>query len=176
MTSRRAVFLDRDGTLNVDIGYPRDPDRITLLPGAAEGLRAFTEAGFALVVVSNQSGIGRGLVTPSEAAAVHERICGLLAEAGTKIDDYRYCPHAPEDRCDCRKPRPSMLHDGARKLGIDLKRSWMVGDKPSDVEAGRRAGCRTVLIGGADAAREAGADHSASAWPEVIERVLGEAR
>jgi histidinol-phosphate phosphatase family protein len=165
----RAVFCDRDGTLIEDPGYPKDPDDVRLVDGAVEALAALRGAGFALVVVSNQSGIGRGIVSPEEAASVHERFVAELAAHGVELDDARYCPHAPDERCPCRKPSPGLLRDSARELGVDLGSSFMVGDKPSDVEAGRRAGCRTVLLGPAAAGE---ADFVAAGWPEAAAYVL----
>ena len=160
---RPAVFLDRDGTLIEDVGYPRDPETVRLVDGAPEALAALRRAGFALVVVSNQSGIGRGFVTREEAKAVHERFLRELRARGVELDDVRYCPHTPEDACTCRKPATGLLLDAARELGLDLARSFMVGDKPGDVEAGRAAGCRTVLLGGDGAAD----------WDEAVARLLG---
>ena len=160
---RPAVFLDRDGTLIEDVGYPRDPETVRLVDGAPEALAALRRAGFALVVVSNQSGIGRGFVTREEAKAVHERFLRELRARGVELDDVRYCPHTPEDACTCRKPATGLLLDAARELGLDLARSFMVGDKPDDVEAGRAAGCRTVLLG-ADGAAD---------WDEAVARLLG---
>lgn len=143
---RRAVFLDRDGTVIRDLDYPRDPDLVRLVPGAAAALARLRAAGFALVLVSNQSGIGRGLITPREAELVHERVVALLAESGVRLDGAYYCPHAPDAGCGCRKPAPGMIRDAAARLGIDLGNSFIVGDKPGDIEAGRRAGCRTVQL------------------------------
>ena len=160
---RPAVFLDRDGTLIEDVGYPRDPETVRLVDGAPEALAALRRAGFALVVVSNQSGIGRGFVTREEAKAVHERFLRELRARGVELDDVRYCPHTPEDACTCRKPATGLLLDAARELGLDLARSFMVGDKPGDVEAGRAAGCRTVLLGGDGAAD----------WDEAVAHLLG---
>ncbi|MDQ6745242.1 MAG: HAD family hydrolase [Actinomycetota bacterium] len=161
MTRSRAVFMDRDGTLMEDVGYPRDPAQVRLLPGVTEALRRLHDAGFLLVIVSNQSGVGRGLISPEQATAVHRRLMEMLGEDGVSLDQARYCPHAPEDGCDCRKPSPSMLIDAAFSLDIDLSVSYMIGDKRSDVEAGRRAGCRTILLesGGGETA---GADHLVS--------------
>jgi D-glycero-D-manno-heptose 1,7-bisphosphate phosphatase len=159
---RPAVFLDRDGTLIEDVGYPRDPEAVRLLEGAPEALAALRRAGFALVVVSNQSGIGRGLVTREEAQAVHDRFVQELRAHGVELDDVRYCPHSPDDACACRKPAAGLLLDSARELDLDLTRSFMVGDKPDDVEAGRAAGCRTVLLGGDGAAD----------WDEAVARML----
>lgn len=142
---RRALFLDRDGTLVVDAGYPRDPDAVVLLPGAADALRALP-ADVALVIVSNQSGIARGLITPDEAAAVQARVIDRFAGGGVVFAGAYLCPHGPDDGCACRKPRPGMLFDAARDLRLDLARSIVVGDKPSDVDAGRAAGCRDGVL------------------------------
>ena len=160
---RPAVFLDRDGTLIEDVGYPRDPETVRLLEGAVEALAALRRAGYALVVVSNQSGIGRGIVKQEQAEAVHERFVEELRAHGVELDDVRYCPHTPEDACDCRKPAAGLLLASADELGIDLARSFMVGDNPTDVDAGRAAGCRTVLLGG-----EGAAD-----WDEALAHLLG---
>lgn len=165
----RAVFLDRDGTLIQDPGYPSDPDGVRLVDGAVDALAALRSAGFALVVVSNQSGIGRGIVTPEQARSVHERFVAELAARGVELDDVRYCPHTPDAGCECRKPSPGLLRDAARELGVDLGSSFMVGDKPSDVEAGRRAGCRTVLLAPAPAGE---ADFVAAGWPDAVSYVL----
>jgi histidinol-phosphate phosphatase family protein len=150
VTAKRALFVDRDGTLIVDVGYPNDPARVELLPGAAEVLRGL-QRDWALVVVSNQSGLGRGKITEAEAKAVHARFVALFAAAGVQFAGFYYCPHAPEDGCPCRKPAPGMLHDAARELGLDLASSVMIGDKPSDLEAGRAAGCAQVVRIGPDA-------------------------
>jgi D-glycero-D-manno-heptose 1,7-bisphosphate phosphatase len=146
MPSRRAVFLDRDGTIIHDRAYPRDPALVELLPGAANGLTILRERGLLLVVVSNQSGLARGLVTPAEAEAVHRRFLECLAESGITLDGVYYCPHGPGEGCPCRKPTPGLLLQAAEELKIDLKRSFMTGDKRSDVEAGIRAGCTSILF------------------------------
>jgi histidinol-phosphate phosphatase family protein len=143
---RRAVFLDRDGTIIADCNYPRDPAMVRLLPGAAAALARLRDAGFALVLVSNQSGIARGMVTAGQAAQVHLRLIDLLAKEGVCLDGAYYCPHGPEDGCDCRKPAPGMLLRAAAFLDIDPAQSFLVGDKQSDIEAGRRVGCRTVFL------------------------------
>ena len=136
-----AVFLDRDGTLIVDPGYPKDPELVELLPGVVEALTRFRDAGFALVVISNQAGVGRGIITPEQARAVHERFLALFAERGITFADVRYCFHAPEAGCACRKPAPGMIVQSAATHGWNVARSFMVGDKASDVEAGVAAGC-----------------------------------
>ena len=141
------VFLDRDGTLIEDVGYISDPERVVLLPGAAEALAALRARGYRLAIVSNQSGIGRGYFDCEQGRAVHERVVDELRRRGVELDDAQYCPHAPDDGCDCRKPRPGLLLRSARALRADLERSVMVGNGAVDVEAGRAAGCRTILLG-----------------------------
>lgn len=141
---RRALFLDRDDTLIVDTGYPRDPDAVTLVPGAAAALRVLPPD-VALVIVSNQSGIARGIITPAEADAVAARVAALFAAEGVTFAAMYRCPHGPDDGCRCRKPAPGMLLDAAHDLDLDLARSIMLGDKPSDVAAGEAAGCAASL-------------------------------
>jgi D-glycero-D-manno-heptose 1,7-bisphosphate phosphatase len=150
---RRAVFLDRDGTIIEDEGYLADASRARLLPGIVEALRFFRDRGMMLVVVSNQSGIPRGLITAAQHAEVDARVKELLAAAGVPLDAAYYCAHLPADGCSCRKPLPGMLEQAAAEHGIDTARSFMVGDKLSDIAAGRAAGCITALLGsGKDAA------------------------
>lgn len=147
---RRAVFLDKDGTLIDDVPYNVDPDRIVLATGAHAGAAALHEAGYALVVVTNQSGVARGLFEEGALGAVEARLRDLL---GVPLAGFYHCPHHPEGNvvalaveCACRKPAAGMLLCAARELGLDLAASWMVGDILNDVEAGNRAGCRSVLI------------------------------
>ncbi len=149
----RAVFIDKDGTLIDDVPHNADPDRIRLSDGAGEALHALRAQGFLLIVVSNQPGIARGLIPEAAMADVRRRIDELLAPHGVQLDGFYYCPHWPHGRlsclafaCGCRKPRPGLLLAAAAEHGIDAGRSWMVGDILDDVEAGRRAGCRTLLI------------------------------
>jgi histidinol-phosphate phosphatase family protein len=151
--SRRAVFLDKDGTLVEDVPYNVDPRLVRLLPGAGDGLRRLQDAGLLLFVVSNQSGVARGLFPESALSPVEERLRGLLADCGVALDGFYYCPHHLEgvvagyaSHCDCRKPAPGLIRRAAAEHGLDLGRSWMVGDILDDVEAGRAAGCRTVLV------------------------------
>lgn len=139
----RAAFLDKDGTLIVDVPYNVDPALIALAPGAREGAAALHAAGYALVVVTNQSGIARGLFEPAALDAVEARLRALLL---VPIAGFYHCPHEAGDACDCRKPQPGMLHRAAAELGVTLAESWMIGDILNDVEAGNRAGCRSVLI------------------------------
>jgi histidinol-phosphate phosphatase family protein len=162
-----AVFLDKDGTLVDDVPYNVDPALIRLTRGAGEGLRVLRDAAFRLFVVSNQSGVARGYFAEEALGPVEVRLRELLRDEGVEIEAFRWCPHHAEgavDRyrvaCDCRKPRPGMITSLAGEHGIDLARSWMIGDTPADVEAGRLAGCRTVLVGGqADADSGPAPDH-----------------
>ncbi len=143
---RPAVFFDRDGTLVVDRGYMSAPEQVELWEGAATALQQLHSAGYLLVVITNQSGIGRGLVTEAEAELVAERFRALLAEKGVLLDGVYFCPHAPQANCLCRKPHPTLLRQAATDLGIDLEHSFMVGDKITDCEAGKAAGCRSILF------------------------------
>ena len=162
-----AVFLDRDGALIEDRGYIGDQNQVHLLPGAGEAVRRLSEAGYLVIIASNQSGVARGLFDEEALAGVHARVEELLAAEGAKLDGAYYCPYldGPEASVgeyrrdsELRKPRPGMLLQASRELDIDLARSWMIGDSASDVEAGTRAGCRTILL---DGGRGGGADDSA---------------
>ncbi len=151
--TRAAVFLDKDGTLIEDAPYNVDPSLIRLTDGAVDGLRALHEAGYALIVVSNQSGVARGLFSEEALHAVESRLRALLAAGGVPLAGFYCCPYHPNgtvDRyavaCGCRKPAPGLLQRAARDHDIDLTRSWLVGDILHDIEAGRRAGCRTILL------------------------------
>ncbi len=150
MGGLKAAFLDRDGTLNTrppPHEYLTTADAFEWLPGAREGAARLSEAGYLLTVVSNQRGVARGLLTVETLRAIEERIQDGLRPLGARIDAFRYCIHELDAACCCRKPEPGMLLDLARELDLDLRRSWMIGDSESDVEAGRRAGCRTALVG-----------------------------
>lgn len=151
----KAVFLDRDGTLNVNTGYVGDPENVVLVPHAAEGARLLADAGFALVVVSNQSGIARGYFSEADADAADRRLRESLAARGVHLAAMYRCPHWPDDErppgtplCDCRKPKPGMLLRAAAELQLDLSQSWVVGDRLLDMQAGRAAGCRCVVVRG----------------------------
>ena len=156
---QKAVFLDRDGTINEYVGFLRNIGDFRLLPGTAEAIRRIHDLGYLAVVATNQPVIARGEVTPAELEEIHKKMETLLGQEGAFIDGLYFCPHHPDrgfpgERpkykivCGCRKPRPGMLLKAAEDFNIDLGRSWMVGDGRHDVEAGRNAGCRTALIGG----------------------------
>jgi histidinol-phosphate phosphatase family protein len=143
---RPAVFLDRDGTLTPEFGYLGDPARARLLPGVGDGLRLLARSGYDLVLVTNQSAVGRGLVTRAAVDAVHERLGELLAAEGVALAGVFVCPHAPEEDCPCRKPKPGLLLEAQKVLGLDLARSWMIGDGAKDVAAARAAGVHPWLV------------------------------
>ncbi|WP_019832298.1 D-glycero-alpha-D-manno-heptose-1,7-bisphosphate 7-phosphatase [Sphingomonas sp. PR090111-T3T-6A] len=146
MSGRPAVLLDRDGTIIVERDYLSDPALVELETGAVEGLRALAEAGFVLAVLTNQSGIGRGYFDLMAAKAVNARVAELLAAEGIVIAGWYLCPHAPDEECDCRKPRPGMARQAAEELGLDLARSWVIGDKSSDVGLADAVGARSILV------------------------------
>ena len=159
---RRAVFLDRDGTLIEELNYISDPDRVRLLPGVAGALRSLQAAGFALVVISNQAGVGRGLFPLASVYAVMARLRRELRREGVELDAIYFCPHRPEDHCACRKPGTELVERAAEDLMLDLRRSVMFGDKEIDVETGRRAGAAGVLVKtgyGAEEARRLAAEN-----------------
>jgi len=160
--------------LIVDTDYPRDPAMVSLLPGAVAGLSTFRQHGFLLVLISNQSGVGRGLVSPDEARSVHDRLVEVLGEAGVNLDGFYYCFHVPEEGCDCRKPSPGLVLRAASELAIDTRKSFMIGDKLADVEAGGRAGCTTVLFGWPSSSPAEGqkADFVAEDWERAAQFVI----
>lgn len=172
---KAAIFLDRDGTLIEDVGYPRDPDAVRFLPGVIHALKSAYDRGWPLIVISNQSGIGRGLITPEEASAVHQRFVSELASQGIELSGSYYCFHKPAERCICRKPSPSMLFWAASDLGIDLCRSFMIGDKLSDMDAGHQAGCTTIQITLNDASPneiQTSAAFVTSNWDKVLKIIM----
>ncbi len=150
---RKAVFLDKDGTLVENVPYNVDPARMRFLPGVAEGLAALHRAEYALIVVSNQPGVALGRFAEDALEGVARRLRELFAAAGAKLETFHYCPHHLAGRvaryavaCDCRKPAPGLVLQGAQAQDIALDASWLVGDILDDIEAGSRAGCRTVLV------------------------------
>lgn len=146
MARSSAIFVDRDDTIMVDVKYCSDPDMVRLIPGASEGLRALREAGYRVVIVTNQSGIGRGYFDVETLKRVHDRLRDELRREGADYDAIYYCPHTPEEDCNCRKPKPGLLLKAASELNIDLGASYTVGDRDLDVGAGRAAGTKTILV------------------------------
>ncbi|MGK9477176.1 D-glycero-alpha-D-manno-heptose-1,7-bisphosphate 7-phosphatase [Melioribacter sp. OK-6-Me] len=148
---RPALFLDRDGTINHDPGYIRDPDVVRLIEGVAENLKNLKERfGFKLIIISNQAGVAKGLMTIEEVEAVNKRVKDLLEQCGVVIDAIYYCPYHPDfdppEKSNCRKPSPFMILQAAKDHNIDLSKSFMIGDRASDIEAGINAKIKTILI------------------------------
>jgi D-glycero-D-manno-heptose 1,7-bisphosphate phosphatase len=168
-----AIFLDRDGTLMVDTGYVASPAEVKLYPGTVEALAALKARGFKTVIVTNQSGIARGYFTETDYHAVHARLLELLGPG--LIDTVYFCADHPDAGSDRRKPAPGMLLEAARDLGLDLARSWMIGDRAGDIEAGRRAGCRTILVRTGEGYRADAslADHVAADFAQAAAHIVG---
>lgn len=161
---KKAVFVDRDGTLNemvYDMTHglldsPRRPDQVKLLPNAGDFLKKLRELGYFIVIATNQPGLAKGTLTEAQLNSVHKKLASLLKRKGGRWDDLRFCPHHPNPgargnakyakKCGCRKPLPGLLVDAAKDHGIDLKQSWMIGDGLVDVQAGCAAGCKTILL------------------------------
>jgi D,D-heptose 1,7-bisphosphate phosphatase len=178
--SNKAIFLDRDNTIIEDPGYINSPDQVKLLEGVTEPLSQLKAMGYKLVVVSNQSAVARGIVTEEALGQIHKRLEQLLAEKGVSLDRIYYCPYyidgvVPRYRrdSDWRKPNPGMLLAASKDMDINLPESWMVGDSPSDIEAGARAGCRTIMLAGRTHEQkikpgESGPDYRAVNLKEVV--------
>ncbi|MBC8208107.1 MAG: D-glycero-beta-D-manno-heptose 1,7-bisphosphate 7-phosphatase [Desulfobulbaceae bacterium] len=152
-SKRAAVFLDRDGTINEQMGYINHLSRFQMLPGAAQAIRQMNEAGLVVVVVSNQSGLARGYFPDELLTAVHEKMTAELSAAGAHVDGLYFCPHHPEAKradlriaCDCRKPKPGLVLQAAEELNIDLSRSFMVGDRWSDLKCAVNSGVTPILV------------------------------
>jgi D-glycero-D-manno-heptose 1,7-bisphosphate phosphatase len=144
--SRAAVFLDRDGTISEDVGYLNDVSQFRMFPFAAGAIRKLNDANLPVIVVTNQSGVGRGFFAESMVHTVHEEMTQQLAAAGAHLTAIYYCPHTADDHCDCRKPKPGMIRKAAREHGVDLARSFVVGDRYGDVELAQANGGRGVLV------------------------------
>lgn len=176
---QKAVFLDRDGTINRYMGFLRNIDEFELLPGTAEAIHRINDSGYLCFVITNQPVIARGEVSVPELEMIHNKMETLLGREGAYIDGIYYCPHHPDKgfdgeieslkiKCDCRKPSSGMLLKAAEKYNIDLSNSWMIGDEKCDILAGKNVGCRTVLIGDADFRQ----DNTAGSLLEAVELIL----
>lgn len=176
MHPRRAAFLDRDGTLIDDVEYVWGPEDVALLPGAAAAVRALNDAGWLVIVVTNQSGVARGHFSAAELMRTNERVTELLAREGARLDAVLYCPHFPWTGCGCRKPETGMIDQACSRFPIDLPASWVIGDKAVDVELGRRAGCSSALVltgFGRWESRYARADLVAPDLAQAVRAILG---
>jgi D-glycero-D-manno-heptose 1,7-bisphosphate phosphatase len=178
---RRAAFIDRDGVLNVDHGYVYRVQDFEWLPGAVQALRQLQAAGHALVIVTNQSGIARGMYTEADLARLHRHVEGELLHQGVRLTGIQSCPHHPQavvaayrQDCECRKPRPGLILRACVEYGLDAARSCLFGDKASDIEAGRAAGvARCWLVGSAAEAAGCGADGQATSLAAAVQAHLG---
>ncbi len=146
--TNRAVFLDRDGTMARDVSYCSRPEDFELFPSTARAVKRFRELGFKVIVVTNQSGVGRGYFSEETLAEIHDKMKKSLAEEGAFVDGIYYCPHHPDDNCNCRKPRLGMIVRAAQDHDIDLGQSFVVGDLTFDIGLGKAAGTQTILVGG----------------------------
>jgi D-glycero-D-manno-heptose 1,7-bisphosphate phosphatase len=175
----RAIFIDKDGTLLTDVPYNVDPEKVSFSPLCMEGLRDLQSEGFMLIIITNQSGIARGYFDVAAFHRLRSHVDTLLREQGIKIHDWFFCPHYPEGKitayaidCDCRKPKPGLIKRAARKFNIDLTKSWIIGDILHDIEAGNRAGCRTILINNGN---ETEWNHTADRKPTHVVSNINEA-
>ena len=169
---RRFVVLDRDGTIIDECSYLAQPEQVKLIAGAAPALRRMKQMGLGLVVVTNQSAIGRGLFDEERLSAIHCRLGEILKSEGVELDGLYYCPHRPEDQCGCRKPSIALMQKAAAELSFQLAESFVIGDKISDMEMGRRAGAVTFLVRTGYGAQSAA---DGPAVPDHIVRDLAEA-
>ena len=141
------VFLDRDGVINEDSAdFIKSWDEFKFLPSALEAIALLAKNGYRVVIVSNQSGLGRGLFTQAALDEIHRKMTAAIVAAGGRVDGLYYCPHTPEAACDCRKPKPGLFFEAARELGIELSTAWSIGDSYRDVEAANAAGIRSILL------------------------------
>lgn len=172
----KVIFLDRDGVINRDSpDYIKSWDEFEFLPGSLQAIRRLTENGCSLIVITNQSAVGRGLITVAALEAIHRRMTAAIREAGGRLTDIFYCPHTPEARCGCRKPLPGLIRRACRRYFVDLPQAVMVGDRPGDIACGRSAGCgRTILIsqGAPHAMTGPTADRVAGSLLDCVEWIL----
>jgi len=167
----KAVFMDRDGTLIENVEYPKDPDKVKLLPGVVEGLRELQNNGYALIIVTNQPGIGLGYNTLKDFYKVDRAFRKMLHGDGVMIDKVYYCPHNLKEDCECRKPKPYFAQRAQKELGIKIEDSYMIGDNASDAEFGKNAGMKTVMVS-KDSYRVPRADYEAKNFSDAVDWIL----
>jgi len=165
----KAVFLDRDGTIARDVPYCSRPEDFELLPGVAAGVRELNQHGFKVVVVTNQSGIARGYFSEQMLASIHEKMQKELAKHGAHIDAIYYCPHHPDENCDCRKPKPEMVFKAALDLDIDLSQSYVIGDNQIDMELANKSRCKAGIQISSQANTSGS---SAGSFKEAVELII----
>ena len=169
---RPCVFLDRDGTLCEDKVYLSDPEGLVIFPGVPEGIRGLKEAGFHVIVVTNQSGIGRGYFEEETLKEIHQRLEEILQEKGAEIDAIYYCPHHPDENCDCRKPKTGLVKKALQDFEIDLGRSFIIGDTVADVELGKKMGLKTILVWNEEGGGEVPPDFIAKDFQKAVQWIL----
>ena len=162
----RAIFLDRDGVINKDVGFLTSWRQFDFIPGFLDALKLIKRNSFLAIVVTNQSHINRNLITETELKIIHAKMIKSIKFSGTKLDDIFYCKHIPEDNCDCRKPKPGMILKAAEKYNINLEESYMIGDKETDIDLGLCVGCKTILLNGTTYLTKA--DFTAKNWEDII--------
>lgn len=170
----KAAFLDRDGVINRNApegDYILRWEDVELLPGAIEGIAKLRQSGFSIIVVTNQRCVAKGLIAIPELEKLHQRLTDTLAAAGAPIDGIYYCPHELGQSCECRKPSPGMLKEAAQSRGIDLAQSWMIGDSDIDVEAGKRAGCKTARLAPTEGSKKAIGIEATIVAPSLLDAV-----
>jgi len=177
---KKAVFLDRDGTIAKDPGYCNRPEDFTMYPGVPQAVKQLNDNNFKVVVITNQSGLARGYFTEEMLNRIHRKMMAEIEAFGGRIDGIYYCPHHPNDKCECRKPKPTLILQATEDHGISLDGSFMVGDMEMDVLAGQSAGCKTVLLrkidtDGQDISGGTNPDHIAPSLVEAIEWILKQA-
>ena len=162
----KAVFLDRDGVVNQDVGYLTSWLQFDFVPGFLDALKLIKRNGFLAIVLTNQSGVNRNLITEIGLEIIHWKMKKVIRFSGTKLDDIFYCKHIPEDNCDCRKPKPGMVLKAVEKYNIDLEESYIIGDKETDIDLGIEVGCKTILLNGTTYLTKA--DFTAKTWEDII--------
>lgn len=167
---KKAVFLDRDGTINEEVNYLHECDKMKFIPGAVEALKLLKEKGYLLIVVTNQSGVGRGYFPVEDVDRVHDYMNELLRASGAEIDGFYYCPHVEEDRCSCRKPMTGLYRKAQTDFDIDMEQSYMVGDKITDILAAKELGCRVGLVfSGHDISKEYCKQYEGCCYRDLLE-------
>lgn len=164
----KAVFLDRDGVINVDYGYVHEIEHFKFIPGAKKALRKLSATDYKVIVITDQSGIGRGYYTEEDAKKVNNYMINELSKEGATVSGIYYCPHAPEANCRCRKPKIFLLQKAKRDFNIDLSKSYFIGDKTKDIQTGINAGCKTIIV----MTGKAGADKEFDSQPDFTARDL----
>jgi histidinol-phosphate phosphatase family protein len=173
----KAVFLDRDGTINTEVDYLSTVEGFVYLPGALEALLRLAKTEYKIIVVTNQSGIGRGYFSEERLKEINVKMCRLLEEAGGRIDAIYYCPHRPDENCSCRKPKTGMIDDAKKDFDIELAASYMIGDATRDVQLAKNAGCASILVetgkGGEDGEYSACPDHRVKDLRTAVDLIIG---